>query len=63
METISRTEQFTGTEPMRQGLELDVAAVQRYFEENVGNFSGQAQVKQFKGGQSNPSYKIGRAHV
>ncbi len=58
METISRTEQFTGTEPMRQGLELDVAAVQRYFEENVGNFSGQAQVKQFKGGQSNPSYKV-----
>ncbi|MDP6270779.1 MAG: phosphotransferase family protein, partial [Alphaproteobacteria bacterium] len=58
MEETDRSQQFSGTEPMREGLELDAALVQRYFEEQVEDFSGRAEVMQFKGGQSNPSYKV-----
>ena len=49
----------TGTAPVRAGLEIDVNAVESYFKENIDNFSGSVTVTQFKGGQSNPTIRLG----
>ena len=48
----------TGTSPVRAGLEIDINAIESYFKENIDNFSGSVTVTQFKGGQSNPTYKV-----
>jgi aminoglycoside phosphotransferase (APT) family kinase protein len=48
----------TGTGPVRAGLEIDVNSLESYFKENIDDFSGSVTVTQFKGGQSNPTYKV-----
>ncbi len=58
MAAPTRSDQFTGTEPMRSGLEIDAGAVQAYFVENIEGFAGAVAITQFKGGQSNPTYRI-----
>lgn len=55
-----------GTTPVRDGYRFDEAALSRWMEANVEGFSGPLTVEQFKGGQSNPTYKLvtpGRAYV
>jgi aminoglycoside phosphotransferase (APT) family kinase protein len=47
-----------GTTPVRQGFGLDEAALTDWMEENVPHFAGPLTVEQFKGGQSNPTYKL-----
>lgn len=46
------------TTPMRPGLELDTAALERYLRTAVAGFEGPLTVRQFKGGQSNPTYLL-----
>lgn len=58
IEHIDRQKEFTGTQPVRKGFELNIAALQKYMEKNVEGFSGQIELRQFKGGQSNPTYQI-----
>jgi aminoglycoside phosphotransferase (APT) family kinase protein len=51
---------------VRSSARFDVAALERWMEENVAGFRGPLQVEQFRGGQSNPTYKLiapGRAFV
>lgn len=55
---INRQKEFTGTRSVRKGFELDTDALQAYMEKNVEGFSGTIDAKQFKGGQSNPTYQI-----
>ncbi|QOV92855.1 phosphotransferase [Novosphingobium sp. ES2-1] len=55
-----------GTTPVREGYRFDEAALAKWMEANVEGFSGPLEVEQFKGGQSNPTYKLitpGRAYV
>ncbi|AXU19500.1 phosphotransferase family protein [Novosphingobium sp. THN1] len=55
-----------GTTPVREGYRFDEAALAQWMEANVEGFSGPLEVEQFKGGQSNPTYKLitpGRAYV
>lgn len=55
-----------GTTPVREGYRFDEAALAQWMEANVEGFSGPLDVEQFKGGQSNPTYKLitpGRAYV
>ncbi|MGE4430377.1 MAG: phosphotransferase [Sphingobium sp.] len=55
-----------GTTPVRPGLAFDEAALVRWMEANVAGFAGPLTVEQFKGGQSNPTYKLvtpGKAYV
>lgn len=52
------TEANTGTTPVRSGYEFDEAALARWMHENVEGFAGPLKVEQFKGGQSNPTYKL-----
>ena len=59
-------EQFTGTKPVAASHAFDTAALQRYLESKLSGFSGPLTVEQFKGGQSNPTYKLvtpARAYV
>lgn len=47
-----------GTTPVREGYRFDEAALAQWMEANVEGFSGPLEVEQFKGGQSNPTYKL-----
>jgi aminoglycoside phosphotransferase (APT) family kinase protein len=63
---MERTEQNSGTMDVRSSHRFDVAALQSWMEDNVAGFSGPLEVAQFRGGQSNPTYKLssgGRAYV
>jgi aminoglycoside phosphotransferase (APT) family kinase protein len=51
-------EQFIGTKPVEQRLWLDVDALQRYVADHVDGLKGPLHIEQFKGGQSNPTYRI-----
>lgn len=55
-----------GTTPVREGYRFDEAALAGWMDANVEGFAGPLTVEQFKGGQSNPTYKLvtpGRAYV
>lgn len=54
----TRQEKFSGTQPIREAHKFDVAKLESYLRENVEGFSGDLEVEQFKGGQSNPTYRL-----
>lgn len=64
---MDRTEANTGTREVSERLRFDVASLQRWMAGHVDGFSGSLSVSQFKGGQSNPTYRLdttsGRAFV
>jgi len=47
-----------GTAPVRRGYEVDVVALESWMTANVLRFAGPLSIEQFKGGQSNPTYKL-----
>ncbi|MBE0622572.1 MAG: phosphotransferase [Burkholderiales bacterium] len=51
-------EQFIGTKPVAEKQRFDVARLEAYLREHVDGFSGTLEVEQFKGGQSNPTYRL-----
>ena len=51
-------EDFMGTKPVSERQKFDVAALQEYMRQHVDGFSGDLTVEQFKGGQSNPTFKL-----
>jgi aminoglycoside phosphotransferase (APT) family kinase protein len=57
-ETIDMTEAQTGTRPIAESHAFDVAALRAYLEPRLEGFQGPLTVEQFKGGQSNPTYKL-----
>lgn len=64
---MDRTEANSGTREVSDRLKFDVAALEAWMSQHVGGFEGPLKVSQFKGGQSNPTYKLeaanGRAYV
>ena len=48
----------TGTTAVREGYAFDEAALADWLHSNVESFAGPLSVEQFKGGQSNPTYKL-----
>ncbi len=48
----------TGTTPVRDGFGFDTAALSRWMAAHVAGFRGPMSVRQFKGGQSNPTYQL-----
>ena len=64
---MDRTEANTGTREVSERLRFDVPALERWMASNVAGFEGPLTVSQFKGGQSNPTYRLdtpsGRAFV
>jgi aminoglycoside phosphotransferase (APT) family kinase protein len=51
-------EEFIGTKPVSERQKFDAAALQTYMREHIPGFSGGLQFEQFKGGQSNPTFKL-----
>ncbi len=47
-----------GTTPVRPGFAFDEASLASWMSEHVPGFEGRLSVEQFKGGQSNPTYKL-----
>ena len=61
-------EAFSGTRPVSEAHAFDTQALQAWLAKHLHDFKGPLSVEMFKGGQSNPTYKlitpeIGRAHV
>ncbi len=59
-------EEFIGTQPVADRQKFDVAALEAYLATHVDGFAGPLTVEQFKGGQSNPTFKLitpSRAYV
>ncbi|HZF81549.1 MAG TPA: phosphotransferase [Rubrivivax sp.] len=59
-------EHFVGTKAVAPSHAFDVAALQAHLQDRLPGFAGPLAVEQFKGGQSNPTYKLltpGRAYV
>ena len=55
---MDRTTANTGTCDVSERLRFDEGALARWMEGHVAGFSGPLTVSQFKGGQSNPTYRI-----
>ena len=53
-----RQEKFSGTTRVSEKHRFDEKALQDYLEEHVEGFSGRLVVSEFKGGQSNPTYRL-----
>jgi hypothetical protein len=51
-------EHFTGTKAVAASHAFDVAALQAHLLQHLPGFAGPLSVEQFKGGQSNPTYKL-----
>ncbi|MGA2550207.1 MAG: phosphotransferase [Burkholderiaceae bacterium] len=51
-------EEFVGTMPIADRQKFDEAALENYLREHVEGFAGPMRIEQFKGGQSNPTFKI-----
>jgi len=49
---------YTGTKPVADSHAFDIAALQAHLQAALPGFAGPLQVEQFKGGQSNPTYKL-----
>jgi aminoglycoside phosphotransferase (APT) family kinase protein len=58
MTDIDRQTAFTGTREVAAPLRFDVARLEAWLAERVGGFRGPLAVRQFKGGQSNPTYLL-----
>ncbi|MDK3071963.1 phosphotransferase [Sedimentitalea sp. JM2-8] len=56
--TPTGTAANTGTTPVRAGFALDEPALERWMAAHVDGFAGPMSVRQFKGGQSNPTYQL-----
>jgi aminoglycoside phosphotransferase (APT) family kinase protein len=55
---MSNFDHFVGTRPVSDKHAFDVAALTGWLEQNVEGFRGPVTVEMFKGGQSNPTYKL-----
>ena len=64
--TASSQSANAGATPVRAGYAFDEAALARWMDAHVEGFRGPLTVLQFKGGQSNPTYRLdtpGRSYV
>jgi aminoglycoside phosphotransferase (APT) family kinase protein len=52
------SEQYSGTMPVQEKQRFDVARLEAYLRDHVEGFAGPITLEQFKGGQSNPTYRV-----
>lgn len=55
---MDKQEQFSGTDAVREQHRFDESRLVAWMQANVAGFAGPLTVQQFKGGQSNPTYKL-----
>lgn len=58
---MDRTQANSGTRPVADALRFDEASLEQWLGDHVAAFRGPIRVSQFKGGQSNPTYRIDAA--
>jgi aminoglycoside phosphotransferase (APT) family kinase protein len=58
MEQFDRQAAFTGTDEVSPRLAFDVARLEAYLTERLPGFVGPLTARQFRGGQSNPTYLL-----
>jgi aminoglycoside phosphotransferase (APT) family kinase protein len=58
MSTIDRQNAFSGTKEVAAALRIDAARLCDYLSPRIAGFAGPLTVRQFKGGQSNPTYLL-----
>jgi len=58
MAAIDRQAAFSGTKEAAPALRLDEARLAAYLARHIAGFAGPLTIKQFKGGQSNPTYLL-----
>src|SRR5258706_5262313 len=66
MVSLDRKAAFSGTKEVAEALAFDAGRLQHYLQTNLPGFDGPVSVRQFKGGQSNPTYLLqapGRSYV
>jgi len=56
--SAATAESNLGVTPVREGFAFDVAALERWMAAHVEGFAGPMRVEQFRGGQSNPTYRL-----
>ena len=56
--TIDRQSAFSGTGDVAERLRFDVSRLEAYLRDHVAGFAAPLVVRQFKGGQSNPTYLV-----
>ncbi|MEQ1649883.1 MAG: phosphotransferase family protein [Hyphomicrobiaceae bacterium] len=62
----SRDDVFSGVKPVEERHKLDESKLDQWLKANVRDYEGPLEVFQFKGGQSNPTYRLdtpGRRYV
>ena len=52
------SQDFSGTKPVDVRQQFDVARLEQYLQTKIDGFHGPLAVEQFKGGQSNPTFKL-----
>tara|TARA_R110000850_G_scaffold16864_4_gene52283 strand:- start:11608 stop:12663 length:1056 start_codon:yes stop_codon:yes gene_type:complete len=55
---MDKQAQFSGTAEVREQHRFDQSSLLNWMKNNVDGFSGPLSIEQFKGGQSNPTYKL-----
>lgn len=63
---MGTSDAFVGTRPVADAHRFDVDALERYLRSHIPGLAGPIAVEQFRGGQSNPTYKLvagGRSYV
>ncbi len=55
---MSDSDKFVGTRPVSEAQAFDVERLAGYMRQHVDGFSGDLVVEQFKGGQSNPTFRL-----
>lgn len=55
---MSDTQNFVGTRPVAAQHSFDIPALERWLTDRLPGFAGPLSVEMFKGGQSNPTYKL-----
>jgi len=58
MAAIDRQQAFSGTKEVTAALAFETAGLEAYLVRNVEGFAGPLTARQFKGGQSNPTYLL-----
>jgi aminoglycoside phosphotransferase (APT) family kinase protein len=65
-DVVKKDEEFSGTRPVEERQRFDEPRLDAWMRENVEGYQGPPVVLQFKGGQSNPTYRFdtpGRSYV
>jgi aminoglycoside phosphotransferase (APT) family kinase protein len=55
---MKATDMIAQTAEVREAHRFEVGALERYMRDHVEGFTGSLDVRQFRGGQSNPTYYL-----